>query len=315
MSVERRRRASAFLFAPVVLAWTMAAHAQAPSPEQEAIFRNGLDDFSRGNNAGAIAAWENLVGVLGAERGFKVLYNLGLAYQASGDVTRAIERFNAFLEQVSTRDPTGDLAERVRDATTRRDDLEHTHGAIRLAPPARGGLVLTRIEGGDPRAAGYVVWLPPGPHEVELFVGTDHMRQLTVDVEAGKTAEISTTPPDVPNPPVEVAPPTPAPRNPAPQSTATSTWIWVGAGATVASVALPLTTFFVASNDRDKASALGPGNSGYATANSHYETWRTAYYASYALPAALALATAAYAIFRPSPRVAGIGSLLLSGRF
>jgi len=58
------------------------------------------------------------------------------------------------------------------------------------------------------------------------------------------------------------------------------------------SFALPLGLLAVAGGKRDDAEALGAGHTGYADARSSYETARTAYYVSYALPAALGLTTA-----------------------
>ncbi len=324
------RRAIAIAVALGVLAGTQPASAEAPSaPEHDAAFRSGLDQYAHGNNAGAIVTWERLLGTLGEERGYKVLYNLGLAHQAIGDVTRAIERYDAFISQVRKRDDVPkELANRAADAEVRLDQLQRSHGAVRVRPPTRGGLVLTRLGTSDPRAAGYVVWLAPGRHELELFVGTDHVKRVTVDVERGKTVEIDTTPPeDRSTTPRELSrnttpTPTPAPK-PAPRpegSGRSSTWIWVGAGATIVSFALPLATFVVASNQQDEAVALGRGNSGYDDARSRYETWKTMHHVSYALPAALALATVAYVVFRPSATsstTVGIapGGLSLGGVF
>ena len=59
------------------------------------------------------------------------------------------------------------------------------------------------------------------------------------------------------------------------------------------------------------AAALGTGNPAYADALSAYNGWRTAYYASYALPIALAAVTLGLA-FWPRPRAQLAGSAVLS---
>ena len=120
--MRERALGLAFAFALALGATVGTARAAdtPPSAEHDAAFRNGLDQFAHGNNAGAIATWESLLGTLGEERGYKVLYNLGLAYQAIGDVTHAIERYRAFVKQVGRRaDVSSDLAGRAADAQKR----------------------------------------------------------------------------------------------------------------------------------------------------------------------------------------------------
>src|SRR5579864_5604970 len=73
------------------------------SPEHDAAFKSGLAHFEQADYVGAIQTWESLLATIGEERGHKVLYNLGLAYEAIGDVTHAIERFRAFERQVAAR--------------------------------------------------------------------------------------------------------------------------------------------------------------------------------------------------------------------
>lgn len=269
------------------------------TPEHDAAFKSGLDQYAHGNNVGAIATWESLLTTLGEHRGYKVLYNLGLAYQAIGDVTHAIERYSAFVSEVGQRsDVPAALAQRAADAQKRREELERTHGAVEVRAPKRGGLVLTRVGTGEPRAAGYVVWLAPGPHDVEIFVGTDHVKRVRVDVEQGKRVELDTSPPESEPPPPAPAPPKPQAPEPPPERS--STWIWIGAAATTTSLALPIATFVVASNKKSDAESLGIGHSTYADTRASFETWRTLHYVSYAVPAILAAATVAYVVLRPS---------------
>jgi hypothetical protein len=176
--------------------------------------------------------------------------------------------------------------------------------------PRRGGVVLTRVGSADPRSAGYVVWLAPGRHEIEVFVGTNRARLVPVDVEAGKAVHVDTTPPEEPLPP-------PSPM-PAPSEPPSTTLLWIGAGATVASLALPVSFFFVAKAKRDDAESLGAGATAYADARSTYVTWRTAYWVSWALPAALGIATGVAYLLRPTrATTVGIGpsGIALDGRF
>lgn len=293
---ESRALAIAAALAGLVLVAAGAAHAQPADPpsgttEHESALKSGLEHYAQGNFVTAIATWESLLATIGEQRGYKVLYNLGLAYQQIGDVTHAIERYRAFMKQVAER-PYADanLTARAEDAGKRVADLQSTHGSVFVKPPARGAAVLTRVGTADARAAGYVVWLAPGTHSVEVFVGTSRAKMVRVEVVRGEQVEVDTTPPDEPPPPV-----TP-PRDPVPErATATSartTWLLVGGGVTLASLALPLSLFGVASGKRDDAEALGEGHTGYADAKSSYDSAKTVYAVSYALPVALGLTTA-----------------------
>jgi hypothetical protein len=302
----RAERAAALCALVVVLAARSAAAGDATvSTENEAAFRSGLEQYAHGNNVGAIATWESLLATLGEERGWKVLYNLGLAYQAMGDVTHAIERYRAFVDQAAQRiDPfkaAEPVSDRVTDAQSRLDQLRHSHGAIYVRPPTRGGLVLTRIGTGEPRAAGYVVWVAPGRHDLEIFVGTDHVKKMRVEVVAGGATDVDTTPPAPPAVEARVAGPQDSATPPPPAS---STWIWIGVGATAVSLAAPMTFYALASGAHNRAEALGPGHSRYADERSSFDTLRTLQYVSYALPAAFALATVGYVLFRPTAKTA-----------
>jgi hypothetical protein len=81
--------------------------------------------------------------------------------------------------------------------------------------------------------------------------------------------------------------PPPVARSPFP-----TTWLLVGAGATLASFALPVALALRTQAKQDDAEQLGAGNTAYAGARDDYDSARTLYYASYALPLALATATA-----------------------
>lgn len=320
-----RRRALAFAL-PLVCAAPSAARADAPpaaepaaSPEHDAVFKSGLEQYSRGNYVSAIATWESLLTTIGEDRGYKVLYNLGLAYQQIGDTTKAIERFRSFEHRVAERpNAPPELAERARDAAERAKQLEQSHGAVHVLAPKRGGLVLTRIGNGEPRAAGYTVWLAPGTHAIDVYIGTDHEKRVQVDVEPGSSIDVETTPEASEVPPPVAAPP---PREAPPEARPIPSLVWIGAGATAASLALPVTLYVVANGKRDDADALGAGHTDYAAKRSTYVSWRTAYYVSYALPVTLAAATAAIYLLRPeapSTKTAlhvGPGSVSVSGQF
>jgi tetratricopeptide (TPR) repeat protein len=309
-----------------VLAFALAMSATAraadppPTPEQEALFRAGMAEYEKGNRTSAIATWENLLGTLGENRGYKILYNLGVAYQASGDVTHAIERYRAFLTQVRQRDNVGkDLEQRANDASKRLAQLESTYGAVEVRAPQSGPVVLTRVGTGDPRPAGYVVWLAPGVHTIEINVGTQKLERKEITIEAGHTLTVETSPPPAetppPPPPVVTTAPPPKPAEPS----GLPPLVWVGAGITIASVSLPIVSFFVADKKKDDALALSRTSAEYRSAKDTYDSWRTLHYVSYAVPVVLAGLTIAYAIVaRPSRNVTvGLAGsqLRVEGRF
>jgi tetratricopeptide (TPR) repeat protein len=272
-----------------------APPAPSPTADAAAAFRNGLTLYQQQNYVGAISTWEGLVGTLGEERGWKILYNLGLAYQAVNDVTRAIDRYETFAGRVDAmpRPLDPELEARYEDARSRARSLEQTYGRVVVRPPAHGPPVMTRVGHGDPRPSGYSLYLAPGPQSIELGAGTARARVVTVDVVAGRSVEIDTTDPDDGGPEASqpVTPTTPVRVEPPREPTSRAAWIGGGAALTALSFAAPLALYAVGNHDHDSAIALGPGNTAYASAVDRYDTVRTAYFASYALPAALAVAT------------------------
>src|SRR5882762_7447654 len=60
-------------------------------------FKLGMDRYRAGALAEAIGFWEPIYRELGDEKGYRLAYDLGLAYQQLGDATHAAERLQAFL--------------------------------------------------------------------------------------------------------------------------------------------------------------------------------------------------------------------------
>jgi hypothetical protein len=289
--MDRRRsyrwRFAIVLFLSLVSLHALAAPAEAPPPpEHDLAFRSGLEQYAHGNFVAAITTWESLLRTMGEDRGYKVLYNLGLAYQAIGDVTRAVERYVAFTTQVEKRKPVSqELEDRASDAQKRIDQIRSTYGSVNVLAPKRGGLVLTRVGTAEPRAAGYVVYLAPGSHVIEIAIGTDRLHKKTVEVEAGKSIEVDTSPPEEPAPPPMPRESAPAPAARGPRN---ANWLWYGGFATFGALSVPLVLHFVSLRQRSDAEELGQGHPDYASAKSDYETLRTLTFVAYALPAVVA---------------------------
>lgn len=258
----------------------------------EAVFAEGLASFEAGRYAEAVATWEGLLRAVGEERGFKVLYNLGLAYEARGDATRAIERFEAFLARLSAQpsELTRDLEERRQDAAERARALKAARGAVEVpAPPGRACAV--RIDGAEPRPAGFTAYLSPGEHAIEVFAGSKEARTVRIQAEAGKAQSVDTSPPAAPPPPPRVVVVQAGEAKPQ----LPSVWVLGGGTLAVASLALPLGLGLHAADLRSEAEALGRGHTQYAERVRQFEGARTAYLASYAAPAVLGAATLAVA--------------------
>jgi tetratricopeptide (TPR) repeat protein len=301
----RRELQKALLFAALVCA--RAAHADPHPPETavvdaSAAFQRGLALYDAGDYTGAVTIWEALHASLGEARGWKVLFNLGLAYQAIGDATRAIERYEAFLREAVERGAPGDaeLIRRREDAAGRVRALKSAYGALVVRAPASGTPVMTSV-GGDVRSAGYTLWVSPGEHQVEVGTGTPRARRVRVDVVAGGAVEVTTddlvAPPQVPAAPPVAPAPAPATQRPAEGRRFPTLAVVLASGATVASAAVPLGLGLRASAKRSDAAAFGQGNTGYASAVGDFHDARTLYYASYSIPAVLAAVTATVAVF------------------
>jgi hypothetical protein len=301
---RRGRRAAAALAVSVTLVGALIGApsvAQQPAPPEstavDASFKRGLELFDAQDYLGAAAVWEPLSSPAGGGR-WKVLYNLGLAYQAAGDATRAVERFQAFaaaVEREATRPP--DLEERRQDALDRVRALEAATGAVQIKAPLTGPAPAIRVDGGPARPAGFTARLSPGAHVIEIGEGAS-ARRVELRVVAGGSIEVDTSAPP-PRPivaptagaaPSTTPPPTDAPSFP-------TLWVLLGVAATGASLALPLTLRGDADDARTAAEELGPGHTGYGAAVQEYESARSTYYAGWALPAALGAITAGIAVY------------------
>jgi hypothetical protein len=292
---HRERARIALAVALIAIATSSRADARAPTPSADGIdyaraFQQGLDEFESGSLVTATQIWERLLSALGEERGYKVCYNLGLAYQKLGDATHAIERLESFAVRAG-KDPARDTAleERRQDALERVSAIKASHGALQVAASPEQQLVLVRIGASDPRTAGFVVYLAPGEHEVELYSGTARARRVKVVLVAGSTKQLALEAAALaPRPP-----PAAALASPAHFPTG---WLIAGLAVTAASCALPLGFALDVKAKRNDAEALGSGHTGYVDAVSRFGDARTRYEISWLVPGALALATAAIVI-------------------
>ena len=291
-----------------------------PMAQHRDRFKLGMDRYKAGDAAEAIGYWAPIFGELGPQRGYRLAYNLGIAYAQIGDATRAAERLQSFLDEVDVRRGRGEtlgglVTREEEDARDRMAAMRASRARIHVAElPVPIGV---QIDGDEPRLAGFVAWVTPGAHSVTFGPGTEHAETKAVDAAAGELIEVAPTPVETaaPAPPPAplaaipaaippqpaAAPSPPAPRRPESRRPFSPAWLYAGgaltAGATIAAVVVEIE----ANSFRDRL--VGERNSnGTIPANerSNFSTTRTWAYASLGSAIALAGATAglgvAYAI-------------------
>jgi hypothetical protein len=202
-----------------------AATSEDPLSEHRERFKVGMDRYNAGAISEAIGYWEPIYRQLGAHTGYRLAYNLGVAYGHLGDATRAAERLQAFLDEVDARRGQGQalgavVAKEESDAHDRLADLMATRGRIRIQaadPP-----VTVQVDASEPRLAGFVAWVQPGEHTVTFEPQGSASETKIVQANAGDLVDV--TPPSPPPTPAatSVPLPSPAPSSSGPRPTAQS---------------------------------------------------------------------------------------------
>jgi hypothetical protein len=182
-------------------------------------FKQGMDRYKEGSLAEAIGYWEPVYRELGEEKGYRLAYNLGVAYAELGDATHAAERLQSFLSQVAARKERGEpvegiVSKEVDDSEARVVKLMATRGRIRIDAGERP--CATQVDASEARLAGYVAWVSPGKHMVTFSPATGNAASTTVDVGAGEVVTLSPPAPEanptvVPLPSASGSVPAPSP--------------------------------------------------------------------------------------------------------
>jgi hypothetical protein len=258
-SHARRRAVACLAFAAGLLPRVPEAGAAPPSPATSADpvpppdpmeplrerFRAGMEQYRAARYADAILIWEQIYRELGPEGGYRLSFNLGRAYDAAGDLTKAAEHYETYVSQVVRRRTRGDTLEaqvekQDRDARERLAQLAESRGRIRVLPGERP--TAAQIDNGEPRLAGFVAYVAPGAHAITFGTGTARAR-IDVTVAEGQIVEVA--PVEAPVPPVVTAlaraPGDAVPiREPSRTPPFSATWIYVAGGVTLASAVVPL---------------------------------------------------------------------------
>ena len=149
---------------------------------------------------------------LGEQKGYRLAYNLGVAYAELGDATRAAERLGSFLSEVDVRRGRNEslaaiVLKEESDARARIATLQESKGRIHVEPgePPRAA----QVDASEPRLAGFVAWVTPGDHTVTFAPGGPDQETKSVTVHAGERIDV--TPSPVAPPPTAVPPPAPLP--------------------------------------------------------------------------------------------------------
>ncbi len=209
-------------------------------------FRVGMEQYRAGRFADAILTWEQIHRELGPETGYRLSYNLGRAYDAAQDLTKAAEHYESYLAQVASRrarsEPLEPLVEKQEGAARERlAQLVATRGRIEVASGERP--TVARVDNGEPRLAGFVAYVAPGSHAITFGTGAATSR-TQVSVREGEIVVVSppalaVAPPEEPRPArISVPPGDTRPREPPPPFS--STWLYVAGGVTLASAVLPV---------------------------------------------------------------------------
>ncbi|HTQ42299.1 MAG TPA: hypothetical protein VMI75_06020 [Polyangiaceae bacterium] len=224
-----RRLSEIALAAGVVLATPKARATPPPSVADDPLsdyrerFKQGMDRYKAGAFAEAIGFWEPIYRELGEQKGYRLAFNIGVAYQELGDATHAAEHLQSFLAQVDARRAHGDtippiVQKEEQDARDRVAALTASKGRIRVDPGSPPRPV--QVDAMEPHVSTFVAWVNPGQHTVTFAPGTPDAQEKNVDVRAGDLVDVTPPPPAAtPAAPLPPSPsPAPAATAPAPPS-------------------------------------------------------------------------------------------------
>jgi hypothetical protein len=254
-------------------------------------FQAGIEKYGDGAYAEAIGYWDAIYRELGPQKGYRLAFNMARAYEKLRDFTQAAERYELFLAEYGSRKLAGvaldtNVDREASEAKDRLAELQRTTGRIRVN--AGTSSLDAKIDATPRRAAGFTAYVAPGDHTVTFVRGNTTVDARSVHVKAGELVEA--TPPADPTPQ-----PQPAPRiGHRLERPFSPVVLYIGAGATVLSVLVPLLTYNNALNiAHSHDGSIDPAFR--AKAEADYPAARTTAYATLAVPLTLGVATGALA--------------------
>ncbi|HSO40041.1 MAG TPA: hypothetical protein VLT33_46255 [Labilithrix sp.] len=294
-------RWTAMALAAAFASWGGVANAQEAAPEGppaaadplDALrgrFREGMEKYRARAFGDAIVIWESIYRELGPEKGYRVAFDLGRAYDEIGELIKAAEHYQTYLDRVAARRQAGESLETnvQLQETIARERLEriiHIYGAIHVAAGRR--TVVVHVDNAPPRVAGFTVYVEPGPHTVTFGTGSAaDVRAVTV--RRGELLELE------PHEEEPVLEPRFETRIEHPFSPVV---VWVAAGVAVASVVIPVITYANALSIKSDYEAPGATEDDKRRLDADYQSARSNAYASIAIPAVLGAAAGGLALW------------------
>jgi hypothetical protein len=292
------------LFAGVVIVGGLVGSAKADEDALAAYrdrFRQGMDKYKAGAMAEAILIWRAIYDEIGAERGYRLSFDLARAYEANFETSRAAERYQSFLDEAQRRRAAGEALDDIvqreeQGAKDRLADLDSTNGRIRVLAGTQS--VLTQIDSADPRLGTFVSYVAPGDHVVVFAPHSDAEERRDVTVKAGEVVDVAPSPrPALIFTGPEGATPAIVPRvitrvhrleTTHPFSPAV---LYIAVGSTVVSVLVPIITYahaYSLINTHNNAMTSAPER---MVIEAEYPAARTDAYATLSIPIALGAVT------------------------
>ena len=245
-------------------------------------FRAGRDKYMAGAFADAVVIWEAVYRELGTDKGYRLAFDLGRAYDELGDLIKAADHYESYLEQVARRRAAFETLEAnvERQEEVARERLEKIaarKARIRVKAGPRPSIV--QVDNAPARVAGFTVYVEPGAHVVTFGSGKDaDVRRLTValgaiaDVEPADEVPITLPPPETRYEMRVKHPFSPA-------------VLWIGGGVAALSLILPAITYGNALSIKSDYDDPSTPRTDKARLASDYDSARTNAYASVVVPA------------------------------
>jgi hypothetical protein len=251
-------------------------------------FRDGMEKYRAGAFADAIVIWESIYRELGAEKGYRVAFDLGRAYDEIGELIKAAEHYQTYLDRVAARRRDGESLESnvEKQEAVARERLErivHIYGAIHVRAANRP--VIVHVDNAPARVGGFTVYVEPGAHTVTFGSGSSaDVRDVTV--RRGELLEVD------PHEEVETVTRWEThidhPFSP--------TVLWVGAGVAVVSLVVPVITYTNALSTKSDYEAATKRQEKERLATD-YDSARSNAYASIVVPAVFTAAVGGLALW------------------